>query len=125
MTRKDSLSGRQARALTALLVNPSVVAAAKKAGLGEATLYRYLADPVFKAALDKRRDALVSSITSSLVGLAGLAIEALRDILQDEDASAAVKSRTALGWLAQMRQSVELVELVERVSKLEEALERE
>lgn len=119
---KDDMNPNEKRALVALLTQPSVTLAAESCGLSERTLLRYLADPAFKAELSRKQDALLSSITASLVGLASMAIEALRDILEDADATAAVKSRTALGCLSQMRQAIELADLAERVSRLEDAV---
>jgi len=120
MSEKSRLSGNQRRALNALLDSTSVRAAAKKANLCESTLYRYLADPVFKGELSKRQDAIVSSVTAALTGLAGESVRTLRGILKSRTASDAVKCRAALGWLSQMRQSVELADLAERVAALEQ-----
>ena len=115
------LSTNQRKALKALLECSTIRAAADGCGLSEATLYRYLRDPPFKAELRERQDAVVTAVTAALVGLAGDAVETLRGVLRDAEASDGVRVRAALGWLAQMRQSVELVELAERVSALEES----
>lgn len=123
MSENDRLSTNQRKALKALLECSTIRAAAEDCGLGEATLYRYLRDPLFKAELRARQDGIVSSVTAALVGLAGDAVEALKSILASKDASDAVKVRAALGWLAQMRQSVELADLAERVTALEQTLE--
>lgn len=116
------MNKNEKKALIALLTHPTVAEAATAAGLGHRTVARYLADPAFKTELSKRQDALVASVTSSLVGLAGKAIATLRDILEDKEASASVRARVALGWLAQMRQAVELADLAERIAKLEEVV---
>lgn len=122
MSENDRLTTNQRKALKALLECSTIRAAAEDCDLGEATLYRYLRDDTFKAELRKRQDAVVSSVTAALVGLAGEAVAALRDILESKSASDAVKVRAALGWLGQMRQSVELADLSERVSRLEEQI---
>ena len=121
--QKSELSGNQKKALAALLTSPSVAAAAARCGLSERTLYNYLTDDRFKTELRRRQDAIIQSVTAALVGLSSEAVATLRNLLRDPDASGAVKCRAALGWLAQMRQSVELADLAERVSKLEEALQ--
>ena len=122
MTKNGRLSTNQRRALKALLSLSTVRAAAKKAELSETTLYRYLSDDVFKTELRKRQDETVAAVTASLVGQAGEAVSTLRDLLRDPDASGAVRCRAALGWLSQMRQSVELADLAERVAALESKL---
>ncbi len=120
MGDNDTLTTNQRRALNALLDSTSVRAAAKKANLGETTLWRYLSDATFKTALSKRQDAIVSSVTAALTGMAGESVKTLRGILRSRTASDAVKCRAALGWLSQMRQSVELADLSERVRALEQ-----
>ncbi|MDY6876794.1 MAG: hypothetical protein SWK90_11425 [Chloroflexota bacterium] len=121
MSENDRLSTNQRKALKALLECSTIRAAAESCGLGEATLYRYLRDDTFKAELRKRQDGIVSSVTAALVGLAGESVKTLRDILDSKTASDSVKVRAALGWLAQMRQSVELADLAARVEALEQA----
>ena len=118
MTKSD-LSTNQQKALTALLAEPTVAAAADRCGLNARTLYRYLADTPFKAELRQRQDAILASVTSALVGLSGEAVQALRDVLTDKKATHAVKVRAALGWLQHMRDAIELADLADRVARLE------
>jgi len=115
------LTTSQRKALDALLRCTTIKGAALAAGLAERTVHRYLQFDHFRAELARRQDATIKATTASLVGLSGDAVEALRDILQSEDTPPAVKVRGALGWLSQMRQSVELADLAERVAALEEA----
>jgi len=122
LAKNGVLSANQKKALTALLSHSTVATAAEACALGERTVTRYLSNPTFKAELRARQDAIVSSVTAALVGLAGGSVKTLRDILESKTASDAVKCRAALGWLAQMRQSVELADLAERVAALEEQL---
>ena len=119
MTDTDRLSTNQRRAIEALLSKPTVRAAAKKAKLGEATLYRYLRDETFRAELSRRQDAVVAAVTAALCGRSGEAVETLSELLKGTDASPAVRARVALGILSQTRQAVELSDLAERVAKLE------
>lgn len=119
MAETGALSTKQRRAVEALLTEPTIRAAAKAAGIGERTITRYLADDGFKSELRRRQDAVVTSLTAAIVGLAGESVEALRDILRDAKTSPSVKARVGLGWLAQMGKVVELADLADRVSKLE------
>ncbi len=117
-----SLSTNQRKALIALLAEPTVKAAAKRCGLHERTLYGYLNDPAFKAELRRRQDAILASVTASLVGLSGEAVGVLREVLNDPDVAPSVKVRAALGWLQHARDVVELDSLAKRISRLEEII---
>lgn len=123
MAQTGTLSTNQRRALTALLSEPTIRAAAQSAGLGERTVYRYLANDAFRAELSERQAAILAQVTAAMVGLSGRAVETLRDVLDDGEASASVKVRAALGWLQAARQGVELQDLAQRVDRLEERME--
>ncbi|MFZ5919306.1 MAG: hypothetical protein ACOYZ7_20430 [Chloroflexota bacterium] len=124
MTGNGTLSANQQRAIAALLSEPTIRDAAKKAGIGERTLYRYLADPMFKAELRKRQDEILAATTAALVGMTGDAVATLRAVMQNKDAGDAVKVRAALGWLAHTRNAVELDDLAQRITELEERMKR-
>jgi len=107
------------KALEALLATPSVAAAARRCGLAERTLWRYLNDAAFKAALDSRLDTETRALTAALGGLSSKAIEALHDLVTDPETPPSVRARVALGWLDKRGDVIELSQLSERVSKLE------
>jgi len=119
---KSELNANQKKALAALLAEPTVKAAAESCGLAERTLYGYLADETFKAELRARQDAILSSVTSALVGLSGSAVQTLRDLLESKTVSDSVKCRAALGWLRHARDAVELADLSDRVAALEQKI---
>lgn len=119
---KSELNRNQKLALTALLSEPTVKAAAESCGLAERTLFYYLADETFKAELRQRQGAILGGVTSALVGLSGGAIQTLRDLLESKTATDAVKCRAALGWLRNVRDAVELRDLADRVAALEDKL---
>ena len=56
----SKLTHRQYRAIECLASSVTVADAAKSAGVGRATLYRWLKDPVFKAACEQRRAETLS-----------------------------------------------------------------
>lgn len=119
------LSTNQRRAIEALLVEPTVKRAAEKAGLGERTVHRYLADDAFKARLRQHQDEAITAAVAALVGLTGEAIDTLRSLLQDKETPPSVRARAALGILAERRKAAELDDLAQRVARLEEELEGE
>jgi len=98
---------------------PSVAAAARRCGLSERTLWRYLGDPEFQAALDRRQDRETRALSAALGGLAGEAVAALHALVTDEGTPPTVRARVALGWLRERRDAIELDALAQRVAALE------
>jgi len=119
---ETGLNRNERKALRALLQETSVREAARKSGLGERTLYRYLSDDRFTAALRRRQDELTRSLMASLIGLSGDAVRVLKEAMQSSAASWPARIRAALGFLAERRQAVELADLAERVAQLERQL---
>jgi hypothetical protein len=113
------LSRNQERALEAIIQTPTIADAARVCGMGERTLWRYLKDEAFSEALKARQDEVIRTTTAAMVGLSSKAVEALAAILDDPKAPVSVKARVALGWLRQVRETVEWRDLIERVAMLE------
>src|SRR5919107_1371502 len=65
------------RALAALLSEPTIEAAAKRADVAESTLLRWLQEPAFKARYRAARRSIVESAVGRLQTVATKAIEAL------------------------------------------------
>src|ERR1700754_863951 len=117
MTAK--LSRRQERALLALLENDgsSLALVAKKSGISESSLYRYLKDEAFLARWREMRAQAVEQAVSNLQSLAGEAVETLRRNLTSGHAPSEV--RTAVSVLRQSLDAVDLFGLAQRVARLE------
>jgi hypothetical protein len=109
------------RALAALLSEATIVEAATRAGVGEATLLRWLAEPSFKA---RYRDARRQVVEQAIVGLqqaAGAAVTVLSAIAGDAAQPAGARVSAARTILDQSFRGLELVDLVERIELLERA----
>ena len=52
--QNSKLTHRQYRAIECLVMSKTIADAARKAGVGRATLYRWLKDPAFRAAYERR-----------------------------------------------------------------------
>jgi len=102
------------------MATPSVAAAARRCGLGERTIWRYLSDDEFTAALDSRMDRETKALSASLGGLSSVAISTLYEIMADRNAPPSVRARVALGLLRERRNAIELDQLVKRMDALEE-----
>jgi len=96
----EKLSLNQERAIAALLIHPTMLAAAAAAGVGEVTLWRWLQIPEFKEQYRLARREAVSQAVGHLQGACSVAVVALTDISQDVNcpASARGSPRPELCW---------------------------
>lgn len=94
--RPEDLTARQTRALAAVLSSPTVREAASAAGVGERTLGRWLASPVFRAALRDHARDVSSEATSRLLGARRRAVATLLAALDDESPSVRLRAAVAL-----------------------------
>ena len=114
----EKLERRQEQAIAALLAHPTIPAAATACGVGEATLWRWLQQPDFRAAYREARRQVVEVAIAGLQQATGEAAEALRRNLTCGQPGAEI--RAALGILGQAIKGAELLDLAERVAALEE-----
>ena len=114
LTRKSEL------ALAALLTEPTLPAAAARAGGSEATIARWLQRPEFRAAYRAARRQIVEAAIGTLQTATSEAVETLRRNLENESGS--VQVRAAVAILDHATKAVELMEVVERVDALETRL---
>ncbi len=73
----QKLTQKQEALIAALLTEPTHAAAAAKAGVSEATLYRWLDLPPFRAAYRRARRELVDGAIGRVQAATGLAVETL------------------------------------------------
>jgi hypothetical protein len=112
-------SRREETAIAALLSEPTIEAAATKAGIGESTLLRWLAEPTFKARYRDARRQVVEAAVGRLQTVATKAVDTLERNLTC--GIPAVEVGAAKSVLDQAIKAVELVDLAERVEQLEQA----
>jgi hypothetical protein len=109
---------REEAALAALLSEPTIRAAAEKAGIGESTLLRWMSEPEFKARYRASRRSVVESAIGRLQQAATQAVDALTRNLTCGIPPVEVGAARAV--LDQALRAVELVDLAERVEQLEQ-----
>jgi hypothetical protein len=68
--------------IAALLAEPTLARAARRAGVSQRTLYRQLARPEFRAAYKRARQELVAAAVARLQSMAAEAVEALASIVR-------------------------------------------
>ena len=115
----EKLSRKQEVAIAALLTEPTMVAAAQDAGVGEVTLWRWLKQEGFTSAYRAARRQAVENAIAQLQVASGKAVETLVDCLEAEGDS--VRLRAAVAILEQSSKGIELLDLEERLAALEAA----
>jgi len=114
-------TSRQARAITAILENPTLERAAEAIGVNPKTLNRWMRDPLFLAELSSAENKLIGQATRRLVQLADKALDALENVLSDPSQRGASNKRLAAGAiLDNLMKLRELHGLEQRLIALEE-----
>src|SRR5215213_1458253 len=102
---RSTLSANQEKALAALLVLPTISLAARRCGLNERTIRRYLKDPKFASRYAQEREALVDEAIAAVQKLGLAAAKAINDALGDEDVITRLRgSRQAMDLITRDRE---------------------
>ncbi len=120
----EKLSRKQESAIAALLQCPTLATAAQRAGISEATLWRWLQRPDFEARYRAAREASVTQAITQLQQTTGHAVATLREIIEDTEAPASSRvavAKTVLDLAFRLR---ETETLEERLAVLEAMVER-
>ena len=118
------LSGKQQRALDALLDGANVQTAATLAGVNRKTLARWLAhDVTFWNAYQANSRASLQLAARRLTNRLDSAVDLLGEVMLDEEAPAGVRLRAAQLTLDGALRLLETADIVERLDKLEARLE--
>src|SRR5262245_13827649 len=112
---------KQEAAIAALLSEPTHAGAAQKAGVGEATLQRWLRDADFQAAYRQARRAVVDCAVGRLQQAAQKAVDALERNLDAEKPD--VQVRAALGLLDHVWKGLDAADLLAEVADLKRQVE--
>jgi len=124
MAENGALSPRQSKFVAAILATPTVTAACKKAGIGQRTGWRYLADPAVQAELTRRQDAMLAQTAAMLAQDSSEAVAVLMYIAgKGQNESARVGAARAI--LAHVIQMAQLRALSERMAAIERRLGEE
>jgi hypothetical protein len=114
--------------LTALACGGTAENAARKAGVGERTVYRRLANPEFRQRLQQLRLEMVQRTTGMLTGAGMGSVKVLVDLQQDAAVSAEVRRRAARDVLElglKLRDSADVQERLGAVeARLAQVLDR-
>jgi hypothetical protein len=118
----QNITPKQAKALAALLACGKIGDAAKRAGVTDRTITRWLGEPAFRAALLNAEGEAIDQATRQLLALQPAAIGEIESILQDSSNPAAVRLRAAQAVLDYLLKLRELRNVEERLAALEAAV---
>jgi hypothetical protein len=119
----DSLTQKQQKTIQTLLENPTVRAAAKAAGVGETTIFRWLAEPAFNRCYREARNHLLENTLTALQAASSEAVQTLRQVMQDAEAMVTARVSAARAILEFSLKAKEQLETEERLSELERRVE--
>lgn len=82
---KQKLTDRQLKVIPHIVSNPTYEEGCKKARINRTTLYKWLKEPEFKAALEKQRDEVAAEAFGVLSQSLTKAVETLVGLLENKD----------------------------------------
>jgi transposase-like protein len=120
---RGKLGRKKEGAIAALLSQRNVEEAARAAGVGARTLYRWMKEPDFDAAYRAALRAVVSQSAARLQQMCMPAVTTLGKIMVDPNAPVASRVRAAAYVLDYAAKSIEMEDIELRLSELERAAE--
>jgi hypothetical protein len=120
--KTSHLQGREARAVTALLAAPTIVEAARQAGVSGRTLRRWLDRPDFQAKVRQAETEAIGQAARLLACRSANAVEVLHEIQNDPTVPPAARVRAAMAILELVMRLREVALIEARLEALERAL---
>lgn len=120
MGKISTLSKKQIEVIRLILNENSITAAARKAGIGKSTVYRWLKRRVFKERLETSRAAVFAEAIAALKAAAGAAVDKLVLIMGSKDEGESRRAATTVLELS--FKAVEIDEYETRISTLEDRI---
>jgi predicted site-specific integrase-resolvase len=118
----EKLSRRMEAAVAALLVAPTLEAAAQQSGVSVTTLRRWLRDPEFQRQFRAARRQVVEQATTQLQQSSGRAVHTLYELLSSDHPG--TRCKAAVNILQLSIKSIELDDVLTRLADIEAALEK-
>jgi transposase-like protein len=119
----SKLGHKKEQAIAALLTQRNVEEAARAAGIGTTTLFRWLQVPEFDAAYRKARRDVYSQSRARLQQACGAAVSTLLKVMVDPSTPASTRVRAADSVLGHAAKAIEIEDIEVRVADLERAAE--
>jgi len=113
------LTGKQGRAIQALLTCPTQAAAAQAAGIGLTTLKRYLSDDEFQREYQRAVSGLITEAAEQAKRSLSPALSTLREIMENEEQNGQVRVSAARSLMEFGLKLVEQSDVLDRLERLE------
>jgi hypothetical protein len=114
---------KQEKAIMALLTEPTIKLAAKKAGVGETTLYRWMLEETFDKAYKEARKTAMDQTIFRLQQTTTDAVQTLKDVMEDKEAPASSRVTAAKTVLEMAFKAYEIENVVTKIEEMEKTLE--
>jgi len=115
----EKFARKREQAVAVLLSEPTIVKAAKRIGVDEATLYRWLREEDFKEQYRQAKQQVVEHAITQLQNACTEAVATLRQVMADREAPASARVAAARTVLEQAIKAVELEDIEKRIEALE------
>ena len=120
----SKLSPKQVKAMDLLLAGLSKSQAAAAVGVLPRTMSRWIhEEKVFGAELQRRSSKAIQNASTRLTGTLDLAIDTLRQVMEDTEAPASVRVRSANFLLSNFIKLLEISDIQRRMEALEQKVE--
>lgn len=117
----EKVTPKQARGIAALLTEPTITAAAARAGVAPKTIYKWLRQPVFTEELRRVQNQEIDQAAARLAGGLSEALDELYSLMTGAK-SEAVRRQAVTEWFDRTHQFIELRDLEQRLAALEARL---
>jgi hypothetical protein len=115
----DILTGKQLRAIDALMTGATIADAATAAGVGLRTLYRWRTMPIFRRELQTRASDSLEDTARAMTATMSDAPATIAAIMSDDTMPAGVRLNAAKIALENGLRLMELTQLMQRLEALE------
>ena len=123
MTKNDKnftgLTRLQKDAVAAVVATKTYKEAAELAGASESSVYKWMRDPIFRAAVLERENGLRAASGRRLARDAQSSLDVIYNIMLDGDNPAGLRLQAAKAWQDYLIKTGDITELEDRVTKLE------
>lgn len=117
------MTPKKQKALSALLLSPTVAAAAERAGIGYASLRRWLAeDPEFRQAYQDALSGLLEDAAAQAKQSLSPALSTLRGFANDPSFPASARVHAARAWFDAALKLTEITDVISRIEAIERSM---
>ncbi len=115
----ERINKKQHLVISALITERTMEDAARKAGIGKTTIFRWLQDEAFQNAYRQARSEIVRHAITQAQNACSEAITVLKEIMSSKEAPASTRVSAAKVVLETSIKAVELEDIIARIEKIE------